>query len=45
MPASPKFRLDLLEFRPHAITAGLPLQLEGTTTRSSADEDKTEEML
>jgi hypothetical protein len=41
--APPQVLLDLPELRPHAITSGLPLQLEGTATRSSADKDETQE--
>src|SRR5580692_2960087 len=36
--SQPQLRLDLLELRPHAVTPGLPLKLEGSPARFTADE-------
>src|SRR5262249_9216763 len=40
MSTLPQLLLDLLEFRPHAVASGLPVDQELTLTRFSADEGK-----
>ncbi|MNT49434.1 hypothetical protein D3C72_1862890 [compost metagenome] len=42
MHPPPKLILDLPELRPHAITAALPLKLEGTAPRSTTDKDEAQ---
>ena len=44
MHPSPELRLDLLEFRPQAITPGLPMKLEATPSRFPADVGETQEV-
>jgi len=39
----PQLRLDFLKLRPHAVAPGLPLKLEGSPSRFSADEGKAQE--
>jgi hypothetical protein len=39
----PQLRLDFLKLRPHAVTPGLPLKLEGSPSRFAADEGEAQE--
>ena len=41
--SQPQLRLDFLEFRPHAVAPGLPLKLEGSPARFTADEGEAHE--
>jgi hypothetical protein len=41
--SQPQLRLDFLELRPHAVAPGLPLKLEGSPARFTADEGEAQE--
>ena len=41
--SQPQLRLDFLELRPHAVAPGLPLKLEGSSARFTADESEAQE--
>jgi hypothetical protein len=41
--SQPQPRLDFLELRLHAVAPGLPLKLEGSPARLTADEGKAQE--
>src|SRR5499427_10328434 len=42
VPSQPQLRLDFLEFRLHAVAPGLPLKLEESSARFTADESEAQ---